>query len=182
VTREVRVAAESDDAEQDDSGNVAIDSSDLELTYDDSAQIVGIRFTGVNVPRNATIQNAYIQFQVDETTTNTTPVTIAIRGQAIGNAPTFNENDNNLSSRPTLSAVVSWSPPTWPTSGVAGTAQRTSNLAPILQQIVSQGSWNPNQAMAFILTGTSASKAQSRIAEAFDGDEEAAPLLHVEYR
>ena len=42
-------------------------SSDLELINDNGDdQIVGMRFTGVEVPRRATITSAWIQFQVDE--------------------------------------------------------------------------------------------------------------------
>ena len=45
VTVEVRIAADSDDAEQMDTGEVTISSSDLELVTDGSdVQVVGLRF------------------------------------------------------------------------------------------------------------------------------------------
>jgi hypothetical protein len=138
--------------------------------------------TSRSSPRNAIIQNAYVQFTVDEETTNTTPVTMTIRGQLTGNAPTFTEADGNISGRsPTTSASVTWQPGTWPTAGQAGTTQRTTNLVPVLQQIVNQGSWNAGQALALIITGTSTSKAQSRIAVARDTDVDTAPLLVITY-
>lgn len=56
ITLEVRVAADSDDAEESSTGAVSLGSSDLELVFDDSNQTVGIRFNGVNVPRGVTIQ------------------------------------------------------------------------------------------------------------------------------
>ena len=178
---QVRAAASSDDAEEDDQGNVDIGSSDLEMVYDSSPQMVGIRFPGVNVPRNAAILSAYVQFKVDETTTNTTPVTITIRGQAIGHAPPFTEADGNVSSRTPTGAFATWQPGVWPSVGVAGMAQQTADLTAVIQQIVIQDAWNPGNAMALLLTGTSASKAQSRIAEAYDGDNAGAPLLRVTY-
>jgi hypothetical protein len=181
TTVEVRVAASSDDAEQDDSGNVTVASSDLEMSYDDRPQTVGIRFTGVNVPRNALIQRAYIQFKVDETSSDSTPVTMTIRGQLTGNAPTFNEADDNISMRTPTGASAAWQPPVWPMVGQAGAAQQTANIAAVIQQIVNQGTWNPGNALVIIITGTSATKAQSRIAESYDGDSTGAPLLHLEY-
>ena len=45
-----------------------IGSSDLELVYDKAEsgnQTVGIRFQGVQIPKNSTILEAYIQFTVD---------------------------------------------------------------------------------------------------------------------
>src|SRR5439155_3632165 len=73
---EVRVSASSDDAEEQSSGTVSLTSSDLELVYDGNNQTVGMRFTGVNIPRGATIVNAYVQFQVDETNSEPTALTI----------------------------------------------------------------------------------------------------------
>ena len=67
VITEVRVAASSDDAEENSSGRVSTNSSDLELTYDRGNQTVGMRFSGTAIPKGATIVNAYIQFQTDET-------------------------------------------------------------------------------------------------------------------
>ena len=53
-----------------DTGNVALGSSDLELVFDKGGnQTVGMRFRGINVPQGATITKAYIQFQVDEKST-----------------------------------------------------------------------------------------------------------------
>jgi DNA-binding beta-propeller fold protein YncE len=64
---EARVAASSDDAEEFASGTVALSSSDLEMTLNNGAhQHAGMRFE-VEIPRDATITNAYIQFTADET-------------------------------------------------------------------------------------------------------------------
>ncbi len=76
VRVDVRVAASSDDAEENASGSVDLSSSDLELVYDSSKQTVGMRFTGVRVPRGSTILSAYVQFQVDEARTSATSLTI----------------------------------------------------------------------------------------------------------
>src|SRR4029453_13648413 len=63
---EVRVSAGSDDAEEDAAGTVSLTSGDLELTRDSTDQTVGVRFRSVAIPPGATIQRAWVQFTVDE--------------------------------------------------------------------------------------------------------------------
>ena len=91
-------------------------NDDLELVHVASAgydNTVGIRFTGLDIPKGASILNAYIQFQVDELTSG--PTLLKIEGQASENAPTFQSTDWNVSSRTRTSASVRWSPPPWTT-------------------------------------------------------------------
>src|SRR5688572_6726926 len=78
--------ADSDTAEERTStGYMYMTSSDLELTADGStAQIVGIRFPGVAIPKGATITAAYIQLRVDELSSVATNLTI--RAHAADNA------------------------------------------------------------------------------------------------
>ncbi len=175
VTIEVRLAAGSDDAEEQPSGSVDLNSSDLELTLDKSdQQIVGMRFNGVNLPPGASIQNAYIQFQADET--GSTPTSLVINGQASDNATTFASADGNVSNRVKTLASVPWSPAPWNVRGEAGLDQRTPNLAAVIQEIVNRPGWSSGNSLAIIVTGTGA-----RTAESFNGAASAAPLLHVEY-
>src|SRR6188474_810829 len=92
---DVSVAASSDDAEERASGSVALTSTDLELVTDSVVQIVGIRFPDVTIPRGATITAAYVQFSVDEATSDATSLTI--RAQAADTAPTFTTATANIS-------------------------------------------------------------------------------------
>jgi hypothetical protein len=172
-TLDIALSAGSDDAEQRaSSGAVNLSSSDLELVYDNTnQQVVGVRFAGVNVPSGATITNAYVQFQVDEVSSDV--ATLTIQGQAADNAPTFQAVANNISSRPRTSGVP-WTPPAWPTVGARGQEQRTSNLSPILRQIVNRPGWASGNAIAFVITGSG-----RRTTEAFEGTR--VPLLHIEY-
>jgi hypothetical protein len=174
-TVERAVAAGSDDAEQNSGGGVSLTSSDLELVTDGTTvQTVGVRFTGVGVPRGATIVRAYVQFETDEVSTGATSLTI--RGQAADNPATFTTASNNISSRPRTTASVGWVPPSWPTLQAEGPDQRTPELAAVVQEIVNRPGWASGNAMAFIITGTG-----RRTAEAIE-DGNQAPLLHVEYR
>jgi hypothetical protein len=171
---EVRVPANSDDAEE-AAGTVDLTSSDLELTTDGSkVQTVGMRFPALAVPAHAIISNAYVQFRVDEATTDA--IALKIEGQASGDATTFTTSTNNVSSRPRTSASVDWSPVGWPSVGAAGSDQRTPNLAAIVQEIVNQATWASGHAVVVIITGTG-----HRVAVSHDGIAAGAPLLHVEY-
>ena len=175
-TFEGRVATSSDDAEERVSnGNVNLTSSDLELISDGSnAQLVGMRFTNVTVPNGATIANAYVQFQVDET--NSGGTNVDVQGQAIDDAPTFTNSNSNISSRSLTTATVPWAPVSWTTVGDAGPDQQTSDIASVIQEIVNRPGWVSGNDIVIVLTGSG-----ERTAESYNGVSAAAPLLHIEY-
>ncbi|MGH3478887.1 MAG: PKD domain-containing protein, partial [Nocardioidaceae bacterium] len=174
-TFEVRVATSSDDAEQAISGSTALDSSDLELVTDgNTQQIVGTRFTGVQIPQGATITNAYIQFRTDEVSTDVANLTL--RAEAHDNTPTYAAVSGNLANRATTTANVAWTPPAWNTVNEAGVGQRTPNIASLVQAIVNRAGWSQGNALAIQVRGTG-----RRTADAFESGATFAPLLHVEW-
>jgi len=68
---EGRVNKDTDDSEElDPSGTPEGSSGDLEFPYEDSGkgdkQLVGLRWENVDVPKGATILDAWIEFTVDE--------------------------------------------------------------------------------------------------------------------
>src|SRR5438105_2115996 len=70
---ETRVATAGDDVEEKGSGTISGNINDLELGYDGTTrQTVGIRFTGIDIPKGAIITSAYIQFQANEVKTGAT--------------------------------------------------------------------------------------------------------------
>jgi hypothetical protein len=173
-TFEKRVVSGLDDVEQRGS-SMSMDSSDLELVKDGSAnQRVGLRFTGIEIPEDAIITKAYIQFQTDEVGSATT--SLLIRGQDTDDAAAFANVKNNLSSRATTDASAVWMPEAWSTVGQAGLGQRTSDLSDIVEEIISRSGWESGNDMAFIFTGSG-----TRTAEAFESGAATAPLLHIEY-
>ena len=171
-----QVASGDDDAEEgsEGSGNMYLNSSDLELTLDGNEQVVGMRFIDMAIPAGALIANAYIQFTVDET--DSTSCDLTITGELNADAPAFTTTDYNISSRTDTSANVSWSPPAWTTVGAAGADQRTPDISNIIQEIVNQEGWQSGNALVLMINGTGV-----RTAESYDGDESAAPQLYVEY-
>ncbi len=126
-TTEHRVSSSSDDAEEkQDGSSVSLDSSDLELVNDggNGNQTVGMRFQSVAIPPNTvgdpvTITNAYIEFVVDETQTETTNLTIW--GQDFDDPSTFSTGSNDISDRNKTTASVTWNDlPQW-----GGTTQQS---------------------------------------------------------
>jgi hypothetical protein len=172
---DVRVNAGSDDAEEKSNGSVTLTSSDLELIFGNSVQTVGLRFINVDIPQGATIVGAHVQFKVDERTS--TGTTLTIQGEAVDDAVTFSNSQNNISTRSRTTASAAWTPAPWDTIGEAGPAQQTSDISSVIQEIVSQSGWVQGNSLVLIITGTG-----ERVAESFNGDAVGAPLLHVEYR
>jgi len=177
VTISVQVGASNDDAEERlSNGSVGLRSSDLELVQDRSKlQAVGIRFRNVAVPAEAVVEEAFIQFTVDET--DSRAASLQIRGQADDNPGAFIRSAGNVTSRPTTDQVVDWTPPAWDTVGASGVGQRTPDLSVVVQEIVDRGGWMDGNVIVFIITGSG-----ERTAEAFDGEANAAPILTITWR
>ncbi len=179
-SQDIKVAEDDDDAEEAADGDLSLSSSDLEMAYDEERdphgnQTVGIRFAGVKVPRGGAVRNAYIQFTCKDASEG--PCRLTIRGQAAPNAPAFTDKRKNISSRPTTRAEVRWSPPPWK-EGAEGAAERTGDLSPIVQEIITAQGWAPGNSLVFIITGPGH---DMRRAWSHDGDPKGAPRLHVEW-
>ena len=172
----MKVRAGSDDAEEFPSTRVSPADSDLEMVMDGGLhQAVGVRFVGLQIPPGATITNAYIQFVADETQSGDTSLTI--QAQASDDAATFSATERGgVTQRPRTGAAASWVVPPWTAKG-AGPAQRTPDLAGVVQEVVNRPGWATGNAVAFVITG-----AGHRTAEPYEEAAGRMALLHVEYR
>jgi len=178
-TVDIRVATGEDDYEEVVAdGLMDTGSSDLEVVFDKTKdQLIGIRFLNVAIPQGATITNAYVQFECDEVgSKNIDPCSVNIQGDANDNAPAFTTTAKDISNRTRTTAIVIWTPPTWVAEHDKGVDQRTPDIKSVIQEIVSRGGWASGNSLVIIMTGTG-----SRCAEAYEGEAEGAPLLHVEY-
>lgn len=171
---DVAIASGADDVEEKGTGRVRPASGDLELVFDGSNQVIGLRFTGVSIPAGATIENAYVQFRADEA--GSTATSLVVNGEAADDAAPFDTTVRwNVSSRARTTAGVAWSPVAWSAAGVAGPEQRTPNLAAVVQQIVSRQGWSSGNDLVLIISGTG-----KRTADSFEG--KWPPVLHVEFQ
>ena len=174
VTRVIvdrQVAVSSDDAEENFAGSMQLTSIDLDLADRD----VGLRFTGVDIPANALILQAHMQFTADKVDTAAT--SLLIEGEAIDNAATFSSAKNDLSGRNRTGAAELWNPAAWTAVGEAGPAQQTPNLAFIIQEIINRPGWTSGNDLALLMNPGSG----IRQAASFERSPAAAPQLHVEY-
>ena len=187
---EVRVAASNDDAEETVvGGGMSRTSSDLELGYEGvfdpgNLQIIGVRFTGVGIPKDVTIRKAWVQFTADDINDgyHIPPVSLIIEGELGPNPVDFSSDNPNISSRATTTASEVWDIPMWTAVRSAGLEERTADISSIIQEIIDQDGWAAGNAMVVILKDNPANPSQGcREAEAFDGESVSAPLLHIEY-
>jgi len=172
----VRIGASTNDAEENlNNGKVTTTSSDLELGEEANPQLVGLRFEGVAIPRGAVIEEARVQFTVDES--GSAAAALVIEAEASDNAGVFAAQTGNLSGRATTRAEVRWVPAAWPTAGAAGPAQCTPDLAPIVQEVVNRPGWQHGNPLVLLIRGSG-----TRTAESFDGDPTKSAALLVTYR
>jgi hypothetical protein len=179
TTVQFRIATGNDDAEERVNGTVATSSGDLELVLNNEGnvvgnQTVGLRYAGVSIPPGAQIVSANVQFKAR--TRNSEVTTLTIQGEASDNAAIFRKTNGNISSRLRTGSSVSWSPPAWSTVGEAGAAQRTTDFAAVVQEIVNRPGWTSGNALVLIITGSG-----KRVADAYNRSAANAPILNVVY-
>lgn len=161
------------DVEENSSGEIYVNSSDLEMVFDGGNQIVGLRFTDISLPNGAQIDRAYIQFSVDETSSSTCRLNVNI--ELTDNALPLAEISNNISNRTFSSTTVNWNPGAWTNEFDRGPGQRTPDLKDLVGEIISRDDWEPGNALLFRITGSG-----NRTAIAYDRDPALGPQLIIE--
>ncbi|WP_369996177.1 fibronectin type III domain-containing protein [Winogradskyella sp.] len=169
------VSTSSDDAEEEvGSGSVDTSSTDLELVFDGDDQIIGVRFDNVEIPENATVIRAYIQFSTDERVSSQPTTNLTIHGELNANSPTFTSATNNISSRTTTSNSTPWSDlAAWGSIDNVGYYQRTPDLSDEMNEIMALPGWVQGNPITFIISGSG-----ERVANAYE-DSGPAPKLVV---
>lgn len=139
-----------DDAEQ---INLEIDKlydDDLDMGWEgDEFNVVstGLRFRGVNVPKGAKIDSAFIEIWAHEDEGDLAKITIFAEAS---NNPVTYDDSNLISLRPRTAASVIWNcSEAWK----IWEKYRTPELKTLVQEVVNRPGWAPGNAMAFFLTG-----------------------------
>ncbi|HUU18235.1 MAG TPA: discoidin domain-containing protein [Sedimentisphaerales bacterium] len=178
---EGRIVSDNDDVEESvPGGGIDFSSSDLELPYEGTGQsnnqAIGVRFLNVVVPKGASVSNAYLEFTVDELKGGTDHVSLIIVGELSPNAGAFTATAS-VTSRPTTTEKVVWVPSNWTQEGEV---DQTSNIAPVINEIISQRDWTQGNAMVIIIRDDPDNPSVGlRCAEAGPGDVSA--MLHIEW-
>jgi len=170
------LSAPGNDAEQNlPTGVVSLTDSVLELGATAAgAQLVGLRFTDLPIPKGATIDAADVLFQVQARSRDA--ASLSIEAEAADDAPPFTSSTNDLGMRSRVTPVVAWSPPEWK-KGAAGVEDaRTPDLSTLLQAVVSRPGWSTGRALVLLFSGTGLRAAQAR-----ESGTNNAAVLHVDY-
>ena len=174
---EQRIVSSENDAEEIiATGEIVLTSSDLEFISDPNqgAQVVGMRFAGILLGRNADVRRAYVELtvdEVDELSGQGATLTFAAEARA-GPAP-FQDVPYDLSQRPLTAARSVWrSVPGWTT---VEQRFRSPDLAPLIREVITRADWQPGNALVILVSGSG-----RRTAESFDGDSTLAPVLRME--
>lgn len=162
-------------------GDLDYNSSDLELGCEGGShtdpQMVGLRFSNIDLPQGKYILSAQIDFEVDAVSKQADPCTLVIRVEDADDAATFTTQNQPflLTSRPKLSDSIVWE--LKPTELNAVDARGLSvDVAPLVQRILQRSGWKSGNALAFYITGTG-----TREVESYEGEPTAAAKLHIRY-
>ena len=140
----------------------------------DARQTVGLRFRDVGVPQGARVTGAWLEFTAAQSHTGSYSLTV--HGEASDDAPAFTDTVNDIGARSRTGASVAWgNVEAWS----SGNSYQSPDLTTIVQEIVNRPNWCGGNAMAFMVSGIDA--LNRRIAHAYDGAPELAPILRVTY-
>ena len=175
VRHERVVANPLDDVEELPSGRLLYTLRSLHLGgTNGSLRRVGMRFP-VSLPRGAQIVSAYVQFTAR--TTSALPGDLQLRVEASDDAAPFSPLPFELTNRTLSQTVVTWTPADWNYAGGSGLAERTPDLAPLVQELVDRPTWRARRGhVALVIEGTT-----ERAIESTRGAALRAPQLVVEY-
>ncbi len=168
---EIRVSHGDDDAQEKIStGEISLGNTDLEMTWGDGDQVIGIRFLSIFIPSGAVITNAHMAFKAASDQTAATD--LVIRGEDSDDAGRFTVNNRDITDRAVTNAVANWRVPPWNNNSI----YETPDLTSLVQEIINRGGWVSGNDMVFVITGSG-----RRRVDSYEGSNENAPLLHIEY-
>ena len=162
-----------DDAKATNPANLNSHSPNLQL----GKYPVALRFTEIRIPKGARIEQAYVQFTAQND--DTEPTDLIIQAEPTGNARPLRVT-NDLASRTSTSASVTWAPEPWEVAGERSERQRTPDLAALIQEVVDRPDWQAGNALVLLF---GPSDGGQRDARSFDGAGrrlEHAPALYIE--
>jgi hypothetical protein len=169
---ETRIAAVGDDAEEGTDGTVTLNESVIDMGI--PGRRLGLRFRNVNLPKNAPITRAYIEFTAAAADAGN--VTLKIEVQDSDNAPAWSAVANNISGRLVHTTKAYWNVTyDWQTTGQT---HQSEELKALVQKIVNRSGWQPGNAIAFILSSDHYTGRRAKAADLNLGE---AAKLHIEY-
>eukprot|EP00301_Raphidiophrys_heterophryoidea_P020404 c5105_g1_i1.p1 GENE.c5105_g1_i1~~c5105_g1_i1.p1 ORF type:complete len:1159 (+),score=300.92 c5105_g1_i1:139-3477(+) len=160
-------------------------SSDIELTLDTEfgEQYVAVYFPSIQLPHNAQILTAYVQFtakQDVEVNVTDTPVTVRVAADRSTRPTAVGAGLYNITNRWLTNAFTDWSIDVWNTQYEAGPKQRTPSLVSMFTELVSQDDWDEDKSVVVVIARAPSDKGNgTRIP--LSGLDGYGPYLVIEY-
>ena len=175
TTATYQVGAGTNDVNE-DGGSFDASASSLWLGNGASStsSYAGLRFTGVGVPRGATIRSAYLE--VYSIQTAWIRLSIGIGAEASGNSPQFSSTSRPSQRLLGAASVTHSSDVQW----LANTWYRLGDVSSVIQEVVSRSDWQAGNSLSLILKGGGSSWARKFVAS-FERSPVNAPRLVVSY-
>lgn len=139
-------------------------------------QTVGFRFTDINIPQGAKIEEAYLELRTK--IPGADAVKVKITGQKVGNAPTFTAAANDLggSVRTRTDEGKDWE---LPATTTPEELVQSENIKKVIEEITSQAGWCGGNDLVLFLDAGSTNLAQRFYS--YDGSPVLAPSLRVRF-
>ncbi len=163
---------------------------DVGTPSDPGAQIVGLRFQNIRVPKGAEVLNAYLDFVSDGI--DTADANFTIKVENVADSETFRGENCTTVGTPSCAYLlsvrrnnvlpnsVSWDGAGiggWSVGCTGGCIYSSPNIKDLIQGTVNQTSWTEGNAIVLFLEGSGIRRAKS-----FDANAGQAPKLRVTYR
>lgn len=173
------VSQGSNDITQQQDGDMVFDETQLYLGYRTSGgyESTGIRFENVNIPKDAVIDYAYIEFTPSDNKSENAESTITI--EDVPDSSPFGSESFNLRDRQKATEELIWTIPEW-TTDVVDANTRTPELKNLIQLITEKSDWEQGNAITFSFAPSGVSTSgllNTRKAYAHENDPTKAPKL-----
>ncbi len=166
-----------DDDAYEINGVVNTNATHVKVSQGTDTVTSGYRYQEINIPRGATITNAYLRFTSKQL--NTSATSINIRGELSGDSVPFSTTSFDISSRTRTSNELNWnSENDFPLSN---TTVRSPDITHVIQEVVDQGTWCGKNALSLIVEASSVDGSSDRRAKAFEDGTGSSPQLVVSY-
>ncbi len=175
LTGTFQVLASNDDAAEEDSVGQNVTNYTYMLIGDNGVINVtaAVRFDKLPVKLGERVITAEVQFTSMDSQAGAT--TITVWAEADDDADQFSTGLWDIGNRERTTMQTAWSPGAWG-AGERAAAQRTPNLAALMQEVIDRPGWDEGKAVAFFLEGTGVRNVRTR-----DHGVATAPVLHLTY-
>ncbi len=167
------VNASSDDAVENlDDGTINTCEENLSLLTEFSHNLVGIRFSKLNIPQGSVITSARLVYRADQIKDDWTNLMLC--AEYSDNATTFEDVSKNISERQRTKTTINWTDrDKWTHTNGWFTSP---NITELVQEVINRSGWEANNSLALLIEGNG-----ERTMVSYDGNPMTTPMLVVKF-